>query len=345
MNIPIPEKCNAKFVLLGSGYDLCRIADALLKRKFPDPVIVTHKKIFHTRDLKLLEKTIHYEDIFEYAKKKGLTLIEEDDINNSEIIDELLKLKCNIAFSHALRSIVKKEFLDKFHNLVFNIHPSLLPHERGAATYSWRILNDQNHLAATIHQVDEGIDTGHIVFQIKRSMNKKNPYPIDYDVLTTKIYKILIEKFLKSFETCKKLKLISQKDEKSSYFPRLHTETNGAIDFTWSANEIERFVRAFSYPYPGAFTFVRGEKIHVMECTVQKSQKKYHPFAGGRISKIYSNGSIKVITKDDFLIVKKIRVKNKEITPSEIIKINDVFYTPSEFIDTSRQTTVSVRRM
>ena len=89
MRIPIPEKKNAKFVLLGSGYDLCRIADTILERKFPSPIIVTHKKKFHLRDKRLLEKHGHYEDIFEYAKKNNLILIEEDDINNTKIINEL----------------------------------------------------------------------------------------------------------------------------------------------------------------------------------------------------------------------------------------------------------------
>ena len=93
------------------------------------------------------------------------------------------------------------------------------------------------------------------------------------------------------------------------------------------------------------FRSVRDQKIHIKECTIQKSQEKHHPFANGRVYKILPNGNIKIIAKDAFLIIKKISVNGKEVVPSNIIKINDVLYTPSNFIDLSRQMTVPVKRM
>ena len=44
MKISLPEKKDAQFVLLGSGYDLCKIADFIIEEGFKNPIIITHQK-------------------------------------------------------------------------------------------------------------------------------------------------------------------------------------------------------------------------------------------------------------------------------------------------------------
>jgi methionyl-tRNA formyltransferase len=48
---------------------------------------------------------------------------------------------------------------------VLNLHPGLLPHNRGWHTPSWAIL-DQTPIGATLHFMDSGLDTGDIVAQV-----------------------------------------------------------------------------------------------------------------------------------------------------------------------------------
>jgi len=346
IKITLPSNEKIQFVLLGTGYDLINFSNILLEEKFKKPIIVTHSKKFHARDNRLLKNYGREIDIFSYAKKKKLQLIEEDNVNSPELTKTLLDFGSNVVFSHACRSIIKKDFLKSFKNLVFNIHPSYLPEERGAATYSWRILNDQKFVAATIHQIDEGIDTGHILFQKKIHDQKKQLLTSsDYDVATTAVYEYLFKKFLKKICGNEKINVRKQDEDKSSYLPRLYTEINGAINFHWNSNEIERFVRAFSYPYPGAFTFIRKQKIFILECFVEKTMKKFHPFVGGRVNKIFSDGTVRVITKDGFLRIKKIRIKKQIINPSKFVRINDVFFTPNTFLEMSKMQTISTKKM
>ena len=108
MTLLLPKKNKSQFVLLGSGYDLCNISDILLEKKFKKPIIVTHSKKFHSRDIKLLKKTERGIDVFSYAKQKKLQLIEADDVNKLELIKTLLDLGVNVVFSHACRSIIKE---------------------------------------------------------------------------------------------------------------------------------------------------------------------------------------------------------------------------------------------
>jgi methionyl-tRNA formyltransferase len=344
--LKFPKKDKIQFALLGSGYDLCNISNILLKQEFKKPIIVTHSKKFHSRDKKLMQNTERDIDIFSYSKEKNIKLIEEDNINSPKLIKKLLDFGVNVIFSHACRSIIKKEFLNSFQNLVLNIHPSFLPEERGAATYSWRILNNQKFVAATIHQIDEGIDSGPILFQKKKILSKKElVVPLDYDMKTTKMYELIFEDFLKKIQKNQKITTIKQNEKNSSYLPRLYTEINGAIDFDWNTDQIERFVRAFSYPYPGAFTFINKQKICILECFTEKNKIKNHPFIAGRVSKKFSNGSIRIITNNGFIRITKIRVKNQIMNPTEVIKINDVLFTPRNVLDKSRMTTISVKNM
>jgi len=344
--LKFPKKEKIQFVLLGGGYDLCNFTDILLKEKFKKPIIITHPKKFHKRDIELANNTKRNIDIFSFAKKRKIKLIQEENMNNPKLIENILDLGGNVIFSHACRSIIKKKFLRSFQNLVFNIHPSFLPEERGAATFSWRILNDQRFVAATIHQIDEGIDSGPILFQKKINIQKNIlPTSLDYDIKTTKIYEEIFKKFLKKIQCNEKILTKKQNEDKSSYLPRLYTEINGAIDFDWNANEIEMFVRAFSYPYPGAFTFVRKQKISILECFVEKTEKKFHPFIAGRINKKFLDGSIRVITNNGFIRITKIRVKKEIMNPTKIIKINDVLFTPKSILDNSRMKTINANNM
>ena len=43
-----------------------------------------------------------------------------------------------------------------------------------------------------------------------------------------------------------------QQQEISTYFPKLSTELNGFINFSWNIQNVCKFVRAFSYPFKGA---------------------------------------------------------------------------------------------
>ncbi len=90
---------------------------------------------------------------------------------------------------------------------------------------------------------------------------------------------------------------------------------------------------------------INKQKICILECFTEKNKIKNHPFIAGRVSKKFSNGSIRIITNNGFIRITKIRVKNQIMNPTEVIKINDVLFTPRNVLDKSRMTTISVKNM
>ena len=68
MNLKIDK--NTKFALVGHGYHLNCLFNELIKNKLPKPIILTHQKKFHSRDIKNSENDLDwYRNIFELEKK------------------------------------------------------------------------------------------------------------------------------------------------------------------------------------------------------------------------------------------------------------------------------------
>ncbi len=63
--------------------------------------------------------------------------------------------------------VVQREFVERFHGRLINIHPSLLPNFPGLHTHA-RVL-EAKHVehGCTVHFVDTGVDTGPIIAQAK----------------------------------------------------------------------------------------------------------------------------------------------------------------------------------
>jgi len=56
-------------------------------------------------------------------------------------------------------------FLDRFPNAVVNVHPSLLPHFPGAHAVEEQLAAGVRESGATVHLVDEGVDSGPVLAQ------------------------------------------------------------------------------------------------------------------------------------------------------------------------------------
>lgn len=60
--------------------------------------------------------------------------------------------------------LVPRSVLDIPHYGVLNLHPAYLPYNRGWHTATWALL-EQSPIGATLHFMDEGVDTGDIIHQ------------------------------------------------------------------------------------------------------------------------------------------------------------------------------------
>ena len=70
----------------------------------------------------------------------------------------------DIIFSFGYVKIIKKKILNIVNRPIINLHMSLLPFNRGAHPNFWSLI-ENTPSGITIHEIDEGIDTGKIIVQ------------------------------------------------------------------------------------------------------------------------------------------------------------------------------------
>jgi methionyl-tRNA formyltransferase len=78
--------------------------------------------------------------------------------------EDVAKLGSDLIVSYSYRHILKRAVLDTLPGRFINLHISLLPFNRGADPNAWSYL-DGTPPGVTIHEIDEGIDTGPILLQ------------------------------------------------------------------------------------------------------------------------------------------------------------------------------------
>lgn len=160
----------------------------------------------------------------------------------------------------AFGQILPQEVLDIPEQGSINVHASLLPRWRGAAPIHAAIRAGDSETGITIMRMDAGLDTG--------PMLSKRAVPIRDDETAASLHDRLAELgaellidtlpgYLSGEITPQ-----PQNDEKATYAPQI-SKDDGEIDWTDSADSIERLVQAFK-PWPGTYTYFRGQmlKIH-----------------------------------------------------------------------------------
>lgn len=108
----------------------------------------------------------HYSSYL-WAQRNNVERVVSADINASETVNVIKKAHPDLIVSVSMNQIVKKEILDLPANRCINVHCAPLPRYAGMSPYVWALANGEDHSAATIHYMDEGLDTGDIVVQEK----------------------------------------------------------------------------------------------------------------------------------------------------------------------------------
>ena len=145
---------------------------------------------------------------------KGLNYANKSNINNIVIKysdrksfeDRLLKLlkknNVDLICLAGFMKILSGKFIKKFNKTILNIHPSLLPKYKGLDTHNRAIQNKDKYSGATVHFVNDRIDSGKIILQKKvKILKSDNVKSLEKKVLKIehKIYPKAIIRLLTSY--------------------------------------------------------------------------------------------------------------------------------------------------
>ncbi len=132
------------------------------------------------------------DNVVETLKKEGDSFI----IYNNVIKKDYLKDKSiDFIISYGYSHIISKEVLNYMNNKVINLHISYLPFNKGSHPNLW------SHIEGTpsgisIHTVDEGIDTGEILFRSELKIEKElHTFESSYKLLREGIESLFADKW------------------------------------------------------------------------------------------------------------------------------------------------------
>ena len=168
-------------------------------------------------------------------------------------------LNADLAVVAAYGLILPKPILDGPKQGCVNVHASLLPRWRGAAPIQRAILAGDEVSGVTIMEMEEGLDTGPMLLRLELDIRGKNAGQVT-DELAKLGAKALVE-WLRRPTPAK-----PQPSDGATYASKID-KAEARIDWSHSADEIERRVRAFN-PIPGTWFETKGERIKLLDAAV-----------------------------------------------------------------------------
>lgn len=146
--------------------------------------IFSNSKSSPLEKMHVLERKKNEELFFEdflinnLALPKNFITISKGDINSKEIVKKIIDANPDILACYG-SSLIGKELISIFKGKFLNVHLGLSPYYRGSGTNIWPIINNELHMiGATFMYINEGIDTGEIIHQIRAKIK------IDDDIHT-----------------------------------------------------------------------------------------------------------------------------------------------------------------
>ncbi|MEX0912373.1 MAG: methionyl-tRNA formyltransferase [Gemmatimonadota bacterium] len=136
-----------------------------------------------------------------------------------------------------------------------NIHASLLPELRGAAPVHWAVIHGYETTGVTIMQMDAGLDSGPILYQV--------PEPIRSDEamsdLALRLAQVGAEALIEALAMLElgQLSATEQDHERATYAPKLDRET-ARLDWSLPALQVTRWMRGLD-AVPGAWSLLNDE--------------------------------------------------------------------------------------
>jgi len=194
------------------------------------------------------------------AMDLGLSIIQPEKLREPAAMEQLRLWSPDLIVVAAFGQILRPDVLTLPSHGCINVHGSILPRWRGAAPIQAALLNGDSETGVTIMQMDKGVDTGAMLSQRAIKIEDEDTAGSLFEKLSTLGADLLIETLPRYLSG--ELQPQLQDESKATYASMLKKE-DGLLDFTRTAEELVRRVRAFN-PWPSAFFEWNGGmmKIH-----------------------------------------------------------------------------------
>ncbi len=289
-----------RVIFMGTPDFAAGILEALVEAQTDIVLVVTQPDRVKGRG-----KSIAMSDVKETALKHSLPVFQPERIREAGAVEKIRELKPDIIVVAAFGQILPKDLLEIPEHGCINIHASLLPKFRGASPIQQAIIEGEEITGVTVMQMNEGLDTGDILFQEEISISNQETGGSLFERLSALGAKAAVRALREAEEGS--LKPVPQDEEGASYAGIIKKEF-GRLRFAEDrAVRCERLVRALD-PWPSAFTYIGGKMLKLW-----KSRVGREGIFGkaGTVTKV-SDSEISVQCADGELVLTEVQLEGKK---------------------------------
>ena len=213
------------------------------------------------RGLKINESAVK-----KYAVEHGIPVLQPVSLKDPEFLEALKAWKADIFVVVAFRMLPKVVWeMPKLGT--FNLHAALLPQYRGAAPINWAVINGDKATGVTTFMIDEGMDTGGIMFREQCLIGPDENVGQVHDKLMaigSDLVVQTVDAIIENNVETRVQKSFIQGSETLRPAPKLTRELMH-IDWNVKTKYAYNLIRGLS-PYPAAFTeLVKDDKTIQMK--------------------------------------------------------------------------------
>ena len=183
-------KKNTAVLISGRGSNLRSLIKYSKTKKSLIRIVLVISDNFSAKGLNYANKSNINHTAIKYSNRKSF----ED-----RLFKLLMKNNVDLICLAGFMKILSGRFIKKFYKPILNIHPSLLPKYKGLNTHNRAIQNKDKYSGATVHIVNEKLDSGKIILQKKikilksesRKSLEKKVLKIEHKIYPRAIIKLL----------------------------------------------------------------------------------------------------------------------------------------------------------
>ncbi|MFK7730759.1 MAG: methionyl-tRNA formyltransferase [Pseudomonadales bacterium] len=250
------------------------------------------------------------------ATDNAIAVCQPLDFKQESDLQILKEWRADIMVVAAYGLLLPQSVLDTPRLGCINIHASLLPRWRGAAPVERAIEAGDAETGVTIMQMDAGLDTGDMLLKKYCEITDSDTG----DSIRAKLVSLGSEAIVESIEGFARgaMNAEQQENESANYAKKIN-KPETAIDWTDTAENIDRKIRAFYSDYT-CFTLLDGERIKVGPDSKAVS--------GGTNSNVSSKtpGSIIAVDKDAITVqcgTNSVQLKQLQFPGGRMMSVRD----------------------
>jgi len=250
-----------RIVYMGTPEFAVAPLDALIKGGYDIVGVVTVADKASGRGLKINESAVK-----KYAVEHNIPVLQPVSLKDPEYLEALKAWKADLFVVVAFRMLPKVVWeMPKLGT--FNLHAALLPQYRGAAPINWAVINGDKTTGVTTFMIDEGMDTGGIMYRYDCKIGPDETVGEVHDKLMEMGATLVVntvEALIENNVEFRPQKSFIQGSEILHPAPKITRELCH-IDWNGKTKDIYNLIRGLS-PYPAAFTeLVKEDKALQMK--------------------------------------------------------------------------------